>query len=52
MYSRLGNPTVSALEERIAALEGGEWGLAFSSGMAAISAVLVALTKAKNHASD
>src|SRR5699024_4298112 len=52
VYSRLGNPTVSALEERIAALEGGEWGLAFSSGMAAISAVLVALTKAKNHASD
>lgn len=49
MYSRLGNPTVTALEKRIAALEGGERGLAFSSGMAAVSAVLVALTKANDH---
>ena len=49
MYSRLGNPTVTVLEERIATLEGGERGLAFSSGMAAISAVLVALTKANDH---
>src|SRR5699024_5039600 len=36
-------------EKRIAALEGGERGLAFSSGMAAVSAVLVALTKANDH---
>jgi methionine-gamma-lyase len=49
VYSRLGNPTVRALEERIAALEGGEAGLAFSSGMAAVSAILFALTKSKNH---
>jgi len=49
MYSRLGNPTVTALEERIAALENGERGLAFGSGMAAISAVLIALTKANDH---
>src|SRR5690625_5771849 len=49
MYSRLGNPTVTALEERIAALENGERGLAFRSGMAAISAVLIALTKANDH---
>jgi len=49
MYSRLGNPTVTVLEKRIAALEGGERGLAFSSGMAAVSAVLVALTKANDH---
>lgn len=49
MYSRLGNPTVTVLEERIAALEGGEIGLAFGSGMAAISAVLVALTKTNDH---
>lgn len=49
VYSRLGNPTVTVLEERIAALEGGERGLAFSSGMAAISSVLVALTKANDH---
>ena len=37
------------MEERIAALEGGEKGLAFSSGMAAISSVLIALTKAGDH---
>src|SRR5699024_7251248 len=49
VYSRLKNPTVVALEERIAALENGERGLAFGSGMAAISAVLVALTKANDH---
>lgn len=49
IYSRLGNPTVTILEERIAALENGERGLAFSSGMAAISAVLIALTKANDH---
>ncbi|GGB35336.1 methionine gamma-lyase [Virgibacillus dakarensis] len=49
IYSRLGNPTVSVLEERIAALENGERGLAFGSGMAAVSAVLVALTKAHDH---
>jgi methionine-gamma-lyase len=49
MYSRLGNPTVKALEERIAALENGERGLAFASGMAAVSAILVALTKANDH---
>jgi len=49
IYSRLGNPTITALEERIAALENGERGLAFASGMAAISAVLVAMTKANDH---
>lgn len=49
VYSRLGNPTVTVLEERIAALENGERGLAFASGMAAVSAVLVALTKAHDH---
>ncbi len=42
VYSRLGNPTVKILEERIAALEKGEAALAFGSGMAAVSAVLVA----------
>ncbi|MFG6119725.1 methionine gamma-lyase [Thalassobacillus sp. B23F22_16] len=49
IYSRLGNPTVRALEEKIAELEGGEMGLAFGSGMAAVSAVLVALTKTGDH---
>lgn len=49
MYSRLGNPTVKVLEEKMAALENGERGLAFASGMAAVSAILVALTKANDH---
>ncbi|MBU6424647.1 MAG: PLP-dependent transferase, partial [Chloroflexi bacterium] len=34
-YARTGNPTRTALETCIAALEGGAWGLAFASGMAA-----------------
>jgi len=38
-YSRTGNPTRHALEVCLAALEGGGWGLAFSSGMAATDAV-------------
>jgi methionine-gamma-lyase len=49
IYSRLGNPTVKVLEERIAALEEGERGLAFGSGMAAVSAILLALTKSGDH---
>lgn len=39
-YSRTGNPTREALEKTIALLESGSGGLAFSSGMAAITAVL------------
>ncbi len=39
-YSRSGNPTRTALERNIAALEGGKHGLAFASGMAAIHCVL------------
>ena len=49
IYSRLANPTVTVLEERIAQLEGGEAALAFSSGMAAVSAVLIGMTKANEH---
>lgn len=49
IYTRIGNPTVDLLEKRIAELEGAEAGLAFSSGMGAISAVLIALTKANDH---
>ncbi|WP_409296968.1 methionine gamma-lyase [Peribacillus sp. SCS-26] len=49
IYSRLGNPTVRALEETIAVLEGAEEGLAFGSGMAAVSAVLLAVTKQGDH---
>lgn len=40
-YSRFGNPTRKALEETIACLEFAKHGYAFSSGMAAISAVLL-----------
>jgi methionine-gamma-lyase len=49
IYSRLGNPTIKILEERVAALEKGESGLAFGSGMAAVSAILFALTKTGDH---
>ena len=39
-YSRTGNPTRTALEQCIAALEGGAHGLAFASGMAAEAAIM------------
>jgi cystathionine gamma-lyase len=42
-YSRSGNPTRTALEACLASLEGGERGLAFASGLAASTAVLVLL---------
>jgi cystathionine gamma-lyase len=42
-YSRTGNPTRQALESCLAALEGGERGLAFASGLAATTAVLAQL---------
>jgi cystathionine gamma-lyase len=42
-YSRTGNPTRTALETCLAALEGGERGLAFASGLAATTAVLARL---------
>jgi cystathionine gamma-lyase len=44
-YSRSCNPTRTALETCLAALEGGERGLAFASGMAATTAVIQALLK-------
>jgi cystathionine beta-lyase/cystathionine gamma-synthase len=43
LYSRYGNPTVRALEEKVAALEGAEDAVAFASGMAAISTTLATL---------
>jgi cystathionine gamma-lyase len=39
-YSRTGNPTRAALEANLAALEGGRFGLAFASGLAATDALL------------
>lgn len=49
VYSRMGNPTVKFLEDKIAALEHGEAASAFASGMAAVSAVLMELTKTGDH---
>ena len=42
-YARTDNPTRSALQTSIASLEGGEWGLAYGSGMAAIQNLLYTL---------
>lgn len=49
VYSRYTNPTVRAFEERIAALEGGEAGVATASGMAAILSTCMALLSAGDH---
>jgi O-acetylhomoserine (thiol)-lyase len=49
VYSRLSNPTVAALEERVAALEGGRAGLASASGMAAESIALLTLLQQGDH---
>jgi methionine-gamma-lyase len=43
IYTRMGNPTINALEECIAALENGYAGMATASGMAAITTVYLAL---------
>ena len=48
IYSRMGNPNRNSLEECLAALEGGESALSFSSGAAATSAIIQAL-KPNNH---
>ncbi|HET9142014.1 cystathionine gamma-synthase [Actinophytocola sp.] len=48
-YSRTTNPTRSALEEALAALEGGRYALAFASGMAAADVALRTLTRPGDH---
>lgn len=45
-YSRAGNPTVSALERRLAALEGARHATCFSSGLSATTALFLSLLKA------
>lgn len=45
LYTRMGNPTVRALEERLAALHGAEDGVCTASGMAALSAALIGNTE-------
>lgn len=49
IYTRIMNPTTDVLEKRLAAMEGGIAGLAFSSGMAAITAALLTITKSGQH---
>lgn len=48
-YGRYGTPTSFALEEAVAALEGGTRAIATSSGLAAICATLIAFTQAGDH---
>ncbi len=48
-YGRQGNPTVSALEDKITRMEDGMATLCFSTGMAAIGAVVQALLRAGDH---
>jgi len=49
IYTRLMNPTTDVLEKRLAAMEGGVGGLAFSSGMAAITAAVLNICKSGEH---
>ncbi len=49
IYARFTNPTVSMMEARLAALEGAERCVAFSSGMAAILATVMGLMRAGEH---
>jgi cystathionine beta-lyase/cystathionine gamma-synthase len=49
-YSRSGNPTVRALENKLTILEGGIESRAFSTGMAATTATMMALLSAGDHA--
>ncbi len=49
VYSRLSNPTVAALEERVAALERGRAAVASSSGMAAEAMALMTILQAGDH---
>ena len=49
IYARFTNPTVGMMEARLAALEGAERCVAFSSGMAAILATVMGLMKAGEH---
>jgi len=48
-YGRYGNPTVRALEKRLAALDGTEDAVVFSSGMAAVTTTLFALVRGGQH---
>ncbi|MEE9224520.1 MAG: aminotransferase class I/II-fold pyridoxal phosphate-dependent enzyme, partial [Thermoplasmata archaeon] len=49
VYTRLGNPTQEVVEDKIAALEGAQEGLVFSSGMAAITTTIISLLGKGDH---
>ncbi len=49
IYSRISNPTASAFERRLAEMEGGVGCLSCSSGMAAITSVVMGLTRSGDH---
>jgi O-acetylhomoserine (thiol)-lyase len=49
IYTRIGNPTNTVLEKRMAALEGGVDGLSVSSGMAAIEYALINIAETGNN---
>ncbi|MFC8508606.1 trans-sulfuration enzyme family protein [Streptomyces sp. NPDC057411] len=49
LYSRMGNPTVRALEDAVARLEGGVAALSYASGMGAINGVLLGLLASGGH---
>ncbi|MFQ5584769.1 MAG: PLP-dependent transferase [Calditrichia bacterium] len=49
IYTRMGNPTINALEKSVAALENGFAGMATASGMAAITTVFLSLLGRGSH---
>jgi methionine-gamma-lyase len=49
IYTRIGNPTIRALEENVAELENGYGAIATSSGLGAVSTVFLALMSASDH---
>lgn len=49
IYTRIGNPTIAALESLVAKLENGAEGIATSSGMAAVNTILMAMVNPSDH---
>ena len=49
IYTRIGNPTIGALEDKLAELENGFGGVALASGMAAVSTIYAAILKTGDH---
>ncbi|MBP1990664.1 trans-sulfuration enzyme family protein [Paenibacillus eucommiae] len=48
-YSRISNPTIELAEKKLAALEAGNWAVCYSSGVAAISAVIAYFAANESH---